>query len=501
MSWVYTINMANTENGSAITGSVSGNTVYTASGNDGTVQRTFTRSAKTSTLRVQQTRNNYTSSDQSLSVSKGTNSVTLDELLGKYTLVVSNTVAGTSVTWNLNGSLADSETGSGTLTLYKELDADQASSALVLEADGYQDWTDNRTAYPGTTSMTASQEPSVDPLETFYIDAGTTTRNATVVIKDGTTTIGTLTADANGYVSARSFDYQLQSGKDLTLQYSAPNADGENVTKADVDDEEHVNIAYLLNAHFNFIVTADSEASWDINGETGTGNGSASLEARANSLAYMVDETTEGAADWPLPIVLNRMLMEEPWDLIINVGHVVPHEVLGFANHNKNYFIGLGGKDLICAAHMAAASCGIENNLGNLITPLRACFNRAEDELPRQAARSLRASRAGPQRARSARSHRRLRRRRSGNLSRRRPAVARAEHHRLRRAARESRVRHAGRRILQHLGGQQSGLPHADGAGRRRRADRHRPRPEALRRAAGGRRTSSANTATSARRA
>ena len=93
-----------------------------------------------------------------------------------------------------------------------------------------------------------------------------------------------------------------------------------------------------------------------------------------------VDEATQGAADWSLPIVLNRSLMEEPWDLIINVGHVVPHEVLGFANHNKNYFIGLGGKDLICAAHMAAASCGIENNLGNLITPVRACFNRAEDE-------------------------------------------------------------------------------------------------------------------------
>jgi nickel-dependent lactate racemase len=81
-----------------------------------------------------------------------------------------------------------------------------------------------------------------------------------------------------------------------------------------------------------------------------------------------------------MPIALNRMLMEGAWDLIINVGHVVPHEVLGFANHNKNYFIGLGGKDLICAAHMAAASCGIENNLGNLITPVRECFNRAEDE-------------------------------------------------------------------------------------------------------------------------
>jgi nickel-dependent lactate racemase len=96
--------------------------------------------------------------------------------------------------------------------------------------------------------------------------------------------------------------------------------------------------------------------------------------------ARFVDDATQGAADWPIPIVLNRMLMDEAWDLIINVGHVVPHEVLGFANHNKNYFIGLAGKDLICAAHMAAASCGIENNLGNLVTPLRACFNRAEDE-------------------------------------------------------------------------------------------------------------------------
>jgi nickel-dependent lactate racemase len=93
-----------------------------------------------------------------------------------------------------------------------------------------------------------------------------------------------------------------------------------------------------------------------------------------------VDEATQGAADWPMPIVLNRMLMEESWDWIINIGHVVPHEVLGFANHNKNYFIGLGGKDLICASHMAAACCGIENNLGNLVTPVRACFNRAEDD-------------------------------------------------------------------------------------------------------------------------
>ena len=176
-----------------------------------------------------------------------------------------------------------------------------------------------------------------------------------------------------------------------------------------------------------------------------------------------------------LPIVLNRMLMEEPWDLIINVGHVVPHEVLGFANHNKNYFIGLGGKDLICAAHMAAACCGIENNLGNLITPVRACFNRAEDEflgkLPDLYVQVVLARNA----ARPTGAHRRVRRRRSGNLSRRRPAIARAEHHGVRRAAEEDRLRDAGRRVLQHLGRQQGRLSHADGPGRRRRADRSSP--------------------------
>lgn len=74
------------------------------------------------------------------------------------------------------------------------------------------------------------------------------------------------------------------------------------------------------------------------------------------------------------------MLIEEKWDIILNIGHIVPHEVLGFASHNKNYFIGLGGKEMICASHMAAACYGIENNLGSLITPLRHCFNKAENE-------------------------------------------------------------------------------------------------------------------------
>ncbi|MCP3967606.1 MAG: DUF2088 domain-containing protein [Lentisphaerae bacterium] len=96
--------------------------------------------------------------------------------------------------------------------------------------------------------------------------------------------------------------------------------------------------------------------------------------------AEFVKDISNGKADWAIPVSLNKLLLEEDWDLIINIGHVVPHEVLGFANHNKNYFIGLGGKDMICASHMMAACCGIENNLGKLITPLRACYNKAEDD-------------------------------------------------------------------------------------------------------------------------
>ncbi|SES09732.1 lactate racemase domain-containing protein [Corynebacterium cystitidis] len=96
--------------------------------------------------------------------------------------------------------------------------------------------------------------------------------------------------------------------------------------------------------------------------------------------AEYVKEQTGGVVDWEMPIDLNKMLIGERWDLIINIGHVVPHEVLGFANHNKNYFIGLGGKRLLGASHMASAVYGIENNLGNLLTPVRACFNYAEEK-------------------------------------------------------------------------------------------------------------------------
>ncbi|MBQ9415360.1 MAG: DUF2088 domain-containing protein [Clostridia bacterium] len=93
-----------------------------------------------------------------------------------------------------------------------------------------------------------------------------------------------------------------------------------------------------------------------------------------------VSNATGGLADWAIPIEINRMVVEGKYDLVIHIGQIVPHEVLGFSNHNKNYFIGIGGKGTITASHMAAALCGIENNLGQLVTPLRGCYNYAEEK-------------------------------------------------------------------------------------------------------------------------
>ena len=94
-----------------------------------------------------------------------------------------------------------------------------------------------------------------------------------------------------------------------------------------------------------------------------------------------VDQASGGQADWAIPIELNRMLMEQPWDLVINIGHVVPHEVLGFANHNKNYFIGLGGKESICTvAHDGRGVRDRKQPRQPDHAAPRACFNRAEDE-------------------------------------------------------------------------------------------------------------------------
>lgn len=74
-------------------------------------------------------------------------------------------------------------------------------------------------------------------------------------------------------------------------------------------------------------------------------------------------------------VQINRLVMDKSYDLIISVGQVVPHEVIGMSNHAKNLFVGVGGADMINKSHMLGAICGMENCMGRDHSPVRRLFD------------------------------------------------------------------------------------------------------------------------------
>ena len=95
--------------------------------------------------------------------------------------------------------------------------------------------------------------------------------------------------------------------------------------------------------------------------------------------AQFVHEATEGHYDQPWTAQVNRLLYEGGHDLIISMGQVVPHEVVGMANYNKNVFIGTGGAEGIGPSHYLSAVYGMERIMGRADTPLRRILNRAQE--------------------------------------------------------------------------------------------------------------------------
>ena len=93
--------------------------------------------------------------------------------------------------------------------------------------------------------------------------------------------------------------------------------------------------------------------------------------------AAVVSEITGGLWKEPVAVEVNRRIMDETYDLIISPGQVVPHEVIGMANHAKNLFVGVGGSDMINKSHMIGAVCGMEQAMGRDHTPVRRLFDDA----------------------------------------------------------------------------------------------------------------------------
>ena len=90
-----------------------------------------------------------------------------------------------------------------------------------------------------------------------------------------------------------------------------------------------------------------------------------------------VREVSEGKLDYPWPAEVNRLLRDGGHDLILSIGQVVPHEVVGFANGNKNIFVGTGGEVGINRSHFLGAVYGMERMMGRVDTPVRRVLNEA----------------------------------------------------------------------------------------------------------------------------
>ncbi len=97
-----------------------------------------------------------------------------------------------------------------------------------------------------------------------------------------------------------------------------------------------------------------------------------------------VSQVTQGIYDKPWPAQVNRLLVEGGHDMILSIGQVVPHEVIGMANYNKNVFVGTGGVTGINESHFLSAVWGIERTLGQANTPLRQILNYAQDHFCQQ---------------------------------------------------------------------------------------------------------------------
>lgn len=96
--------------------------------------------------------------------------------------------------------------------------------------------------------------------------------------------------------------------------------------------------------------------------------------------AEYVRELSEGKLDYSWPVEVNRLVAQGDFDLILSIGQVVPHEVIGMANYNKNILVGTGGPESIHRSHYLGAVYGMERIMGRAENPVRQLLNYAAQQ-------------------------------------------------------------------------------------------------------------------------
>ena len=97
-----------------------------------------------------------------------------------------------------------------------------------------------------------------------------------------------------------------------------------------------------------------------------------------------VREVSRGKLDYSIPVAVNRRLVEGDYELIISVGQVIPHEVIGIANGFKNVLVGTGGVEMINKSHFLGAVDGMERLMGRTDTSVRRVLNYAHTHYLKQ---------------------------------------------------------------------------------------------------------------------
>jgi nickel-dependent lactate racemase len=97
-----------------------------------------------------------------------------------------------------------------------------------------------------------------------------------------------------------------------------------------------------------------------------------------------ISEISEGLVNEPIDVEINKRLLDKSYDLIISIGQVVPHEVVGMANYSKNIFVGCGGMDIINKSHMLGAIYGMEKIMGRDHSPVRKVFDYCQEHFTKE---------------------------------------------------------------------------------------------------------------------
>ena len=146
------------------------------------------------------------------------------------------------------------------------------------------------------------------------------------------------------------------------------------------------------------------------------------VHARRGARRRSCASSPKGKLDFTWPAQVDKLLVEGGFDLILSIGQVVPHEVIGMANYNKNVFVGTGGAEGINKSHYLGAVYGMERIMGRADTPVRRVLNYASDHFATALADRLRPDGDGQERSGQAGSARPVRRRRCGVLRAGRPS-------------------------------------------------------------------------------